>query len=77
LGVAAAPEFLADSHPDRVGRPVRRVLRIKNKRIVGFPLTIPNLTAEESLLVQERGIGSRRRMGCGLFVPLPRNRPQE
>ncbi len=76
LGVAAAPEFLADPDPDRLGRPVRRVLRIKNKRI-GFPLAIPNLTAEESLLVQERGIGSRRRMGCGLFVPLPRNRPQE
>ena len=71
LGVAAAPEFLPDPHLDRAGRPVRRILRIKGKRIVGFPLLIPNLTAEESLVVQERGLGSRRRMGCGLFVPLP------
>lgn len=77
LGVAAAPEFLPDPHPDRLGRPVRRVVRIKGRRIVGFPLLIPGLTAEESLLVQERGLGSRRRMGCGVFVPLPRNRPQE
>ena len=77
LGVAAAPEFLPDLHPDRVGRPVRRVLRIKGKRIVGFPLLIPNLTAEESIMVQERGLGSRRRMGCGLFVPLPRSRTHD
>ena len=71
LGVTAVPEFLADPHPDRLGQPVRRVIRIKGKRIIGFPLVIPNLTAEESLAVQESGLGSRRRMGCGLFVPLP------
>jgi CRISPR-associated protein Cas6 len=76
-GVAAEPAFLVDTHPDRLGRPVRRVVRIKGRRIVGFPLVIPNLTAEESLIVQERGLGSRRRMGCGLFVPLPRSRPHE
>ncbi len=77
LGVAAEPAFLVDTHPDRLGRPVRRVLRIKGRRIVGFPLVIPNLTAEESLVIQERGLGSRRRMGCGLFVPLPRSRLHE
>ena len=75
LGVAAAPEFLADPHPDRLGQPVRRVIRIKGKRIVGFPLLIPNLTAEESIIVQERGVGSRRRMGCGVFVPVIRSSP--
>jgi hypothetical protein len=35
---------------------------------VGFPLRIDGLTAEESLIVQEHGVGSRRRMGCGVFV---------
>jgi hypothetical protein len=30
---------------------------------------ISGLTAAESLLVQEHGLGSRRRMGCGVFVP--------
>ncbi len=68
LGVAATPEFLADPHPDRLGQPVRRVIRIKGKRIIGYPLSISGLTAEESLVVQEQGIGSRRRMGCGVFV---------
>ncbi len=77
LGVSASPEFLADAHPDREGRPVRRVVRIKGRRVVGYPLLIPGLTAEESLVVQEQGIGSRRRMGCGVFVPLSRSRPHE
>ena len=71
LGVATPAEFLPDPHPDRLGQPVRRILRIKGRRIVGFPLLVPNLTAEESLAVQENGLGSRRRMGCGVFVPLP------
>jgi len=30
---------------------------------------ITNLTAEESLTLQEQGLGGRRRMGCGVFVP--------
>jgi len=30
---------------------------------------IEGLTAEESLTVQEHGLGGRRHMGCGLFVP--------
>jgi len=70
FGVAATPEFLADPHPDRLGQPVRRVVRIKGKRIIGYPLQIAGLTAEESITVQEHGLGSRRRMGCGMFVPV-------
>lgn len=70
LGVAASPEFLPDPHPDRRGHPTRRVIRIKGKRIVGYPIQITGLTAEESLTVQENGLGSRRRMGCGVFVPV-------
>jgi hypothetical protein len=31
---------------------------------------IEGLTAEESLTIQEKGIGGRRHMGCGVFVPL-------
>lgn len=49
-----------------VGR--RRVMRIKDKTIVGFRVLVSELTAEESILLQERGIGGRRRMGCGIFV---------
>lgn len=74
LGVAAEPSFLPSTDPRGRGGPGRRILRIKGKRIVGFPVRISELTAEESLIVQEHGVGSRRRMGCGLFVPAPSRR---
>jgi CRISPR-associated protein Cas6 len=48
---------------------LRRTIRIHNKEIVGFALRTDQLTAEESLLLQEKGIGGRRRFGCGIFVP--------
>lgn len=52
------------------GEPIRRTLRIHDREIVGFALAATELTAEESLRLQEVGIGGRRRFGCGLFVPL-------
>jgi CRISPR-associated protein Cas6 len=70
MGVSAEPSFVPSPHSDHAGEPSRRVLRIKGKRIVGYALRVLGLTAEESLLVQERGLGSRRRMGCGVFVPI-------
>jgi len=70
LGVSARPEFVPEADPTRAGRPTRRVLRIKGRRIVGYALRVAGLTAEGSLLVQEHGLGSRRRMGCGMFVPV-------
>lgn len=48
----------------------RRIVRIKNKLIVGYAVLATELTAEESLLLQERGLGGRRRMGCGVFMPM-------
>lgn len=50
----------------------RRTFRVKDKQIVGFELAITGLTAEESLTLQEHGLGGRRRMGCGVFVPAGR-----
>jgi len=48
---------------------IRRTLRVKDKEIVGYAMIVESLTAEESILLQEKGIGGRRRMGCGLFLP--------
>jgi CRISPR-associated protein Cas6 len=48
----------------------RRTLRIKDKEVVGYEVLLEGLTAEESLNVQEKGLGGRRHMGCGVFVPL-------
>lgn len=47
---------------------VRRTLRIHGREIVGFEVLVDHLTAEESLRLQEAGLGGRRRFGCGLFV---------
>ena len=51
----------------------RRTLRIKDKEVVGYEVLVEGLTAEESLTLQERGLGGRRHMGCGVFVPLDRS----
>ncbi len=48
---------------------LRRTIRIRDKEIVGFALGVEQLNAEESILVQEKGLGGRRRFGCGVFVP--------
>ena len=48
----------------------RRTLRIKDKQVVGFEVAFDGLAAEESLILQEVGVGGRRRMGCGVLVPM-------
>jgi CRISPR-associated protein Cas6 len=55
---------------EHAGEPRRRILRIKDKKVVGFALQVTELTADESLRLQEHGIGGRRKMGCGFFVPV-------
>jgi CRISPR-associated protein Cas6 len=60
--------------PDRLAQggkvePARHVLRIKDVRIVCFSLLVEDLSPEESLRLQEVGLGGRRRMGCGMFLP--------
>jgi CRISPR-associated endonuclease/helicase Cas3 len=59
LGVAARVE---------VGR--RRVLRVNDKTVVGFGVTLHDLTEEGSLRVQYAGLGGKQRMGCGIFIPV-------
>ena len=48
---------------------VRRTFRVRDKQVVGFEMGVTQLTAEESLTLQEQGLGGRRKMGCGVFVP--------
>ncbi|OQW34294.1 MAG: hypothetical protein A4E19_02200 [Nitrospira sp. SG-bin1] len=47
----------------------RRTFRVKDKQVVGFEMVATGLDAESSIKLQEIGIGGRRRMGCGVFVP--------
>ena len=53
------------------GKPARgprRIMTIKDKKVVGYSLLVSELTAEESIRLQEQGLGGRRKMGCGVFV---------
>lgn len=53
------------------GKPTRgprRIVTIKDKKVVGYSLLVNELTAEESIRLQEHGLGGRRKMGCGVFV---------
>ncbi|MCA9066641.1 MAG: type I-MYXAN CRISPR-associated protein Cas6/Cmx6, partial [Planctomycetaceae bacterium] len=44
----------------------RRTIRIRDKEVVGFEVILEGLTAQESITVQESGLGGRRHMGCGV-----------
>jgi CRISPR-associated protein Cas6 len=48
----------------------RRVVRIKDKTVVGYGVRVAGLNVEESLRLQEHGLGGRRKLGCGVFVPV-------
>ncbi len=66
-GQVSAPIQRNSANPPR---PLRRVVRIKNKTIYGYALQISDLTDQESLDLQENGLGGRTKMGCGFFGPV-------
>lgn len=47
----------------------RNVVRVHGQKIVGFRTLVADLAADESLRLQEVGIGGRRKLGCGFFSP--------
>jgi CRISPR-associated protein Cas6 len=47
----------------------RRVFRVKDKTVVGHSLLVNELGADDSLRLQALGLGGRRKMGCGVFIP--------
>ena len=47
----------------------RRILRLRDKRVVAHSLLVSELDARESMLLLEKGLGGRRKLGCGVFVP--------
>lgn len=60
--------------PERIELAVgqRRILRIKDKNVVGFTVEAAGLEAQASLRLQQVGLGGRRHMGAGLFIPKTR-----
>lgn len=47
----------------------RRVMQIAQHTIVGYALMVTGLSPDASLALQRSGLGGRRKMGAGLFVP--------
>jgi len=52
------------------GKPDRKAIKIKQFSVVGFGLEVMDLSEEDSLKLQIHGLGGKRRMGCGIFVPM-------
>ncbi len=78
LEVKANPSLVDQSHIAEANRDketgshspyLRRTIRIRDKEVVGFAVRVEELTPEASICIQQKGIGGRRRFGCGLFVP--------
>lgn len=66
------PHAVAANRDKRTGTRspyLRRTIRIHDREVVGFALRVQDLTAEESIRLQEHGLGGRRRFGWGIFVP--------
>ena len=72
MQLAAIPNLGED--PERISIVVgaRRVMRIAGKDVVGFAASLDGLETQASLAVQTHGIGGRRHMGAGIFVPYGR-----
>lgn len=64
-----------DQDPERVEVQLgpRRVLRARQHTVVGWAVALTGLDANASLAVQVNGLGGRRHLGAGIFVPPPRS----
>jgi CRISPR-associated protein Cas6 len=65
--VAAALVALGVASPFISGR--ARAGQAGERGIAGFALSVHELNAEDSLRLQEQGLGGDRRLGWGIFVP--------
>jgi CRISPR-associated protein Cas6 len=73
-GVNGEPSIPLVRIGPHAGRPRRRILRISGRKLVGFALQITGLSGEDSLRLQAESPFGRRRMGCGFFVPMKREK---
>ncbi|MBD2538640.1 type I-MYXAN CRISPR-associated protein Cas6/Cmx6 [Coleofasciculus sp. FACHB-SPT36] len=77
LGIQGKIELLTRQD----GTPQRRQLTInkeeKQFKVRGFGVKISELNSEDSLTLQEQGIGGKRKMMCGIFVPATRSKEEE
>jgi CRISPR-associated protein Cas6 len=70
LGIAGEVGLRRVRSGPHEGQPRRLVCRVRDRRMVGFSVQVTGLTAQESIKLQENGLGGRLRLACGFFVPL-------
>lgn len=70
LGIVAEAAIPLVKGGPHAGEPRRRVIRVKDQTHAGYAMIVQGLSAEESVRLQEAGLGGRRLMGCGLFGPV-------
>jgi CRISPR-associated protein Cas6 len=70
--IASIPGLCQDPERVEVQLGPRRVLRARQHTVVGWAVALTGLEADASLAVQVNGLGGRRHMGAGIFVPPPR-----
>jgi CRISPR-associated protein Cas6 len=46
----------------------RKTIKIKRFTIIGFGVFLDNLDTETSLSLQIKGLGGKRKLGCGVFI---------
>ena len=49
----------------------RRDLRVLDQTLMGFAMSVHGLTGEDSVHLQEAGLGAWRKLGAGVFAPAP------
>jgi CRISPR-associated protein Cas6 len=54
---------------DRDGEFCRKTIKVKQYTVVGFTTEVSGLSDEDSLKLQQWGIGGKRHLGCGYFLP--------
>ena len=47
----------------------RQSIQTANGMVSGYSLMLHGLPVEHSILVQQRGLGNYRKIGCGIFIP--------
>jgi CRISPR-associated protein Cas6 len=54
----------------------RHIRHIDDRAVVGWEAQVFGLTTDESVRLQEHGVGPGRRYGCGVFIPVVGERPR-
>jgi CRISPR-associated protein Cas6 len=55
---------------DQEGYSYRKTIKIQRFTVVGFTTEISGLSDEDSIRLQQSGIGGKKHMGCGFFLPV-------